>query len=133
MLVREPCLEVQVATLPVMSFVCEGSLHTRHSVCCLHAERATTSEVKRWVKEAAQVGRGDTSDRVAHVATALRRLTEEVEQDRGQAASVAGDYTPHQLQVHPTAAGPQTTPKPLPPHVHASPFCFCLSGLQCCS
>lgn len=133
MLVREHYLKFQVATLPVMSFVCEGSLHTRHSVCCLHAERATTSEVKRWVEEAAQAGRGNTSERVAHVAAALRRLTEEVEQDRGQAASVAGDYTPHQLQVPPTVAGPQT-PHNLSCHVpmHLQPL-SCLSGLQWCS
>lgn len=65
----------------------------------LHAERATTSEVRVWLDEATLEARTHTSDRVSHVGAALQRLNDAVEEDRAQAASVAGDYTPHQLQV----------------------------------
>lgn len=65
------------------------------------AERATTSEVRRWLDEATQQGRTDMADRVGAVAAALQRLSDEVQEERAQAAEVAGDYTPHQLQVPP--------------------------------
>lgn len=52
-----------------------------------------------WLDEATLEARTHTSDRVGHVAAALQRLDDAVEEDRAQAASVAGDYTPHQLQV----------------------------------
>lgn len=65
----------------------------------LHAEGATMSEVRVWLDEATLEARSHTSDRVSHVAAAVQRLNNAVEEDRAQAASVAGDYTPHQLQV----------------------------------
>ena len=65
----------------------------------LCAERATSREVRQWLDEAMQEGRSHVVDRLAPVASALQRLSEEVEEDRAQTAAVAGDYTPHQLQV----------------------------------
>ena len=70
----------------------------------LNAERATTSEVRRWLDEAMQEGRAGTADRVGPLAIALQRLSEEIKEERAQAAEVAGDYTPHQLQVQPCPA-----------------------------
>ena len=67
----------------------------------MHAERATTSEMKRWLEEAMQEGRTDVADRVGPIAAALQQLSEAIQQDRAQAAEVAGDYTPQQLQVPP--------------------------------
>lgn len=81
----------------------------------LHAERTTTGEVKRWLDEAIQEGRADTADRVGPIAAALQRLSEEIREERAQAAEVAGDYTPHQLQVLPSPALP----------------CPAMSGLTC--
>ena len=49
--------------------------------------------------EAIEQGRGHVTERVGLLAAALQRLTDAVEQDRTQAAEVAGDYTPKQLQV----------------------------------
>ena len=66
---------------------------------CLAAERATSSEVRRWVDEATEEGRGHVKERVGRLASARQQLTDAVEQDRAQAAEVAGDYTPKQLQV----------------------------------
>ena len=52
-----------------------------------------------WLEEATLEARTHTNDRVSHVAAALQRLNDAMEEDRAQAASVAGDYTPHQLQA----------------------------------
>ena len=52
-----------------------------------------------WLEEATLEARTHTNDRVSHVAAALQRLNDAMEEDRAQAASVAGDYSPHQLQV----------------------------------
>ncbi len=82
----------------------------------LHAERATTSEVRVWLDEATLEARTHTSDRVSHVAAALQRLNDAMEEDRAQAASEAGDYTPHQLQVlhtHVTSLHPYQALLPL--------------------
>ena len=65
----------------------------------VHAERATMSEVRRWLDETTQEGRADLADRVGPIAAALQRLSEEVREERAQAAEAAGDYTPHQLQA----------------------------------
>ncbi|DBA74957.1 hypothetical protein WJX77_011846 [Trebouxia sp. C0004] len=67
-------------------------------IATVSQERATTSEVRVWLDEATLEARTHTSDRVSHVAAALQRLNDAVEEDRAQAALVAGDYTPHQLQ-----------------------------------
>ena len=72
----------------------------------MHAERATTSEVRRWLNEAAQEGRADMVDKVGPIAAALQRLSEEVREERAQAAEVASDYNPHQLQALPCPALP---------------------------
>ena len=72
----------------------------------MHAERATTSEVRRWLNEAAQEGRADTVDKVGPIAAALQQLSEEVREERAQAAEVASDYNPHQLQALPCPALP---------------------------
>ncbi|KAL3133626.1 hypothetical protein ABBQ32_008144 [Trebouxia sp. C0010 RCD-2024] len=61
-------------------------------------ERATISEVRHWLDEATQQGRADMADRVGTIAAALQRLSDEVQEERAQAAEVASDYTPHQLQ-----------------------------------
>ena len=77
----------------------------------MHTERATSSEVRRWLEEAVQEGRTHLADRVAPVAAALQRLSDTVEEDRAQAAAAAGEYTPHQLQV---ALCPPPSPFPPP-------------------
>lgn len=63
------------------------------------AERPTSSEVQQWLERAAREGQEGVSGRVAPLETALQRLTAAVEEDRAQALSVAGDYTPQALQV----------------------------------
>ena len=68
------------------------------------AERATTSEVRRWLDDSTQQGRAEMAERVGAVAAALQRLSDEVQEERAQAAEVAGDYSPHQLQVSPCLA-----------------------------
>ena len=70
------------------------------------AEHASTSEVRCWLDEAKQEGRADTAGKVGPIAAALQRLSEEVREERAQAAEVAGDYTSHQLQALPCPALP---------------------------
>ena len=108
----------------------------------VHAERASTSEVRRWLDEATQEGRADMADRVGPIAAALQRLNEEVREERAQAAEVAGDYTPHQLQALPCPALPcpalpcPAMPCPALPCVAVLGFIcvrMCLCLLACCS
>lgn len=83
------------------------------------AERPTTSEVRSWLDEATQQGTIDMADRVGPLAAALQRLSEEVQEERAQAAEVAGDYNPQQLQVPLLPSASLCPPPPCPPS-HAS-------------
>jgi len=51
------------------------------------------------VEVAARQGQEGLSERVGPLEAALQALTQTVEEDRAQAASVAGDYTPQEIQV----------------------------------
>lgn len=63
------------------------------------AERATSREVRQWVEAAAREGQQGLSSRLGPVENALQALTQAVDEGRAHAASVAGDYTPQELQV----------------------------------
>ena len=83
---------------------------------CVYAERPTSSEVRQWLERVVRQGQEGVSGRVAPLETALQRLTAAVEEDKAQALSVAGDYTPQALQVW----------------YHAVCQCHCLTtALQC--
>ena len=89
----------------------------------MRAEHASTSEVRCWLDEAKQEGRADTAGRGGPIAAALQRLSDEGREERAQAAEVAGDYTPHQLQALLCSALPcPACPGHVGIHMHAHVF-----------